>query len=56
MFVDIFRNYFRTHGHYFEDAPDQMLKGEHNLQYYSLFQDYLKVYEVYGLFLSSSLV
>lgn len=30
----------------FVDAPE-MCSGEHNLEYYSLFQDYLQVYEVY---------
>ena len=44
--LDIFQDYFRRHGHMFEDAPDELLEGEHNLQFYSLFQDYLVLYEV----------
>ena len=29
----------------FVDAPE-MCGGEHNLEYYSLFQEYLQIYEV----------
>jgi hypothetical protein len=43
--VDIFRNYFRDNAAAFIDAPE-ILAGEHNLEYYGLFQKYLKVYEV----------
>jgi hypothetical protein len=43
--ADIFRKYFEDHGPMFIDAPE-MTGGEHNMQYYELFQDYLKVYEV----------
>ncbi len=44
-FLDLFRNYFRDNAEAFIDAPE-ILSGEHNLQYYSLFQKYLKIYEV----------
>lgn len=43
-FLDIFRNYFTEHGPEFIDAPD-MSSGEHDLKYYGLFQNYLKIYE-----------
>jgi len=43
--IDIFRNYFRDNAAAFIDAPE-ILSGEHNLEYYGLFQKYLKVYEV----------
>jgi hypothetical protein len=43
--ADVFRNYFRDHGSLFIGAPD-MTNGEHNMEYYALFQDYLKLYEV----------
>lgn len=43
--VDIFRNYFKEHAIDFVDAPP-MTNGEHNLEYYALFQKYLKLYEV----------
>lgn len=41
----MFRKFFADYGSEFEDAPP-LESGEHNLKYYSLFQDYLKVYEV----------
>jgi hypothetical protein len=44
--LDIFRKYFEDHGEKFVDAPE-MCGGEHNMEYYSLFQDYLVVYEVH---------
>lgn len=44
-FLDVFRKYFEDHGPMFVDAPE-MTGGEHNMEYYELFQDYLKVYEV----------
>lgn len=43
-FLDIFRNFFAEHGGAFENAPP-LAGGEHNLEYYSLFQIYLKLYE-----------
>ena len=43
--LDIFRNYFRDHGALFVGAPE-ICSGEHNMEYYTLFQDYLKLYEV----------
>lgn len=43
--LDIFRKYFEDHGPAFIDAPE-ICGGEHNMEYYALFQDYLKVYEV----------
>jgi hypothetical protein len=45
FFIDVFRNFFTEHGEIFEDAP-ALTGGEHNMKYYSLFQVYLKLYEV----------
>jgi len=45
LLIDVFRNFFTEHGAVFEDAP-ALLGGEHNMKYYSLFQVYLKLYEV----------
>lgn len=45
LYVDVFRNFFTEHGEVFEDAPP-MTAGEHDMKYYSLFQVYLKLYEV----------
>ena len=44
-FPDVFRNFFTEHGEVFVDAPP-LTGGEHNMKYYSLFQVYLKLYEV----------
>ena len=44
QFLDIFRQYFTDHAEAFEDAPE--ISGEQSLEYYSLYQDYLKLYEV----------
>ena len=44
--TDIFRNYFKDHAHEFIDAPPLQGGEEHNLHYYSLFMDYLAIYEV----------
>jgi hypothetical protein len=44
-FLDVFQKYFTDHAYAFEDAPP-LTEGEHNMQYYELFQDYLHVYEV----------
>ena len=44
-FLDVFQKYFTDNAYLFEDAPP-MTGGEHNMEYYTLFQDYLKVYEV----------
>ena len=43
-FLDVFHKYFADHAEAFIDAPE-ICGGEHNMQYYALFQDYLKVYE-----------
>mmetsp|Transcript_18398 Transcript_18398/g.26522 ORF Transcript_18398/g.26522 Transcript_18398/m.26522 type:complete len:174 (+) Transcript_18398:166-687(+) len=43
-FLDVFRNFFTEHAEAFEGSPP-MLGGEHNLEYYDLFQVYLKLYE-----------
>lgn len=43
--LDVFRKFFVDHGPAFENAPP-MLSGEHNMEYYNLFQIYLKLYEV----------
>jgi hypothetical protein len=46
-FIDVFRNYFIEHGKEFAGAPS-MTNGEHNHIYYSLFTEYLNLYEVYA--------
>jgi hypothetical protein len=43
-FLDVFRQFFADHAEAFVGAPE-MHGGEHNLEYYGLFQQYLKVYE-----------
>ncbi len=43
-FLDVFRKFFSDHAEAFIGAPE-MTGGEHNLEYYGLFQEYLKVYE-----------
>lgn len=43
-FLDVFHKFFRDHAEAFIGAPD-MTGGEHNLEYYGLFQLYLEVYE-----------
>lgn len=43
-FLDVFHKYFADHADAFIDAPE-MLSGEHNMEYYDLFQKYLLVYE-----------
>ena len=43
-FLDVFRKFFADHAEAFIGAPE-MTGGEHNLEYYGLFQQYLKVYE-----------
>ena len=53
-FLDVFQKYFTDHASTFEDAPP-LTGGEHDMRYYTLFQDYLKVYEVIILFFSSAL-
>jgi hypothetical protein len=45
LVLDVFRNFFKEHAVIFEGAPP-MHNGEHDLKYYSLFQTYLKLYEV----------
>jgi hypothetical protein len=44
--LDVFRKFFKDHAEEFADAPPLMQGGEHNLVYYSLFQEYLGIYEV----------
>jgi len=43
-FLDVFHKFFRDHAEAFIGAPE-MTGGEHNLEYYGLFQVYLEVYE-----------
>ena len=43
-FMEVFRDFFARHSASFIDAP-LTTSGEQNLVYYSLFQDYLKLYE-----------
>ena len=43
-FLDVFHKFFRDHAEAFIGAPE-MTGGEHNLEYYGLFQLYLEVYE-----------
>ena len=42
--MEVFRDFFARHAESFIDAPATTC-GEQNLVYYSLFQDYLKLYE-----------
>ena len=42
--MDVFRDFFANHSDAFIDAP-LTTSGEQNLVFYSLFQDYLKLYE-----------
>jgi len=44
-FLDVFSGYFTEYAPVFEDAPT-LNGGEHNLEYYELFQKYLVLYEV----------
>ena len=43
-FMEAFREFFARHADAFIDAP-ATISGEQNLEYYALFQDYLKLYE-----------
>jgi hypothetical protein len=43
-FMDVFKNFFRDNADIFIDAPLQPL-GEQNLEYYDVYQRYLKLYE-----------
>eukprot|EP01038_Epipyxis_sp_PR26KG_P009193 gene9193-12399_t len=43
-FLEVFREFFADHAAAFFDAPIE-IAGEQNLEYYSLFQRYLKLYE-----------
>ena len=45
-FLDVFHAFFDEHSAAFEGAPTYIENGEHNLEYYSLFQKYLRLYEV----------
>lgn len=65
-FLDVFHEFFDDHAEAFEgnspiqfmcrpklifvEAPRTMAQGEHNLEYYDLFQKYLKLYEVKSLY------
>jgi hypothetical protein len=40
----VFRDFFARHAETFRDAPAE-IGGEQNLEYYSLFQQYLRLYE-----------
>jgi hypothetical protein len=44
-FLDVFRKFFTDHAEAFEGAAPALGGGEHNLEYYDLFQTYLKLYE-----------
>jgi hypothetical protein len=41
----VFKNYFDKHAPLFVDAPVKEQSGEQDLEFYALFQEYLKVYE-----------
>ena len=41
---DVFKDFFAENAHLFIDAPQQ-ISGEQNLEYYALYQKYLKLYE-----------
>ncbi len=43
-FTEPFRQFYADHAHLFIDAPAE-LSGEQNLEYYSLYQKYLVMYE-----------
>ena len=43
-FLDVFHRFFKDHADRFIGAPE-MTGGEHNLEYYALFETYLEVYE-----------
>jgi len=45
IIIDVFRNFFSEHAGVFEGAPT-ISGGEHNMEYFALFQIYLKLYEV----------
>ena len=42
---EVFKSYFDKHAPLFVDAPLKEQGGEQDLEYYALFQDYLKLYE-----------
>ena len=42
--LDVFKDFFAENAHLFIDAPQQ-INGEQNLEYYALYQKYLKLYE-----------
>ena len=44
LFSEVFREFFAEHAATFKDAPAE-IAGEQNLEYYSLFQQYLRLYE-----------
>ncbi len=44
FFTDVFRDFFAEHADVFFDAP-QTTSGEQNMEYYALYQRYLKLYE-----------
>jgi hypothetical protein len=43
-FLNVFRDFYARNADVFMDAPAQ-LEGEQNLQYYALYQEYLRMYE-----------
>eukprot|EP01033_Poteriospumella_lacustris_P010940 gene10940-7782_t len=43
-FMNVFRDFYARNADIFIDAPAQ-LEGEQNLQYYALYQEYLRMYE-----------
>jgi len=43
-FLDVFHKFFKDHAEAFVGAPE-MTGGEHNMEYYRLFELYLEVYE-----------
>jgi hypothetical protein len=44
LLIDVFKKFFADHAYLFLDAPQQ-IGGEQNLEYYALYQQYLKLYE-----------
>lgn len=44
-FVDVFKKFFADHADMFIDAPLRLGGEEQNLEYYALYQQYLKLYE-----------
>ena len=47
-FIQIFTKYFEDNADAFIDAPEYVTGGEHDIKYYTLFEKYLILYEVWS--------